>query len=522
MNIPHEEIRERGDRSWSMRLFEELVATRDEDVVTEICKTIEALEDYRLEKPLFEVVLNQANDDFVRRSAIHGLCVVPTTDTEEQRRTWWHSGDEILRKLAANLFERTEDDLILEILTDCSHPLYSDAISKISMGGYEQLKFQKFLVEAFSHTDAEVREDASRGVVFAEPVIAEDGLISLINDPDADVFDGVMFTLSWFSSQKVILGLHQNLQHCATDRKSDLGSIIGGVTGKCFESLQNCKEHSAAAEHYFQEWLKPVLSILEQVEVEKEIDSRRAEQCEVDSRSSKKKIPKSKNVRPSVKSLISELDNPNGNWRKIRYGGVVWHRVDWASYGRLDRKRLTDFFANHLDPTIREIGCPALAVWNEADLLLQFLNATSFSLRRSAAYNLKDLGTDEKIAEILWQQLLKPGVEVSYAREMLDSLEKHERQSTLAEKLLAYIEMDRGESLRTSALRKLVCLGAEPYLKPLVKLLKEEPSPSWMFHTELIEMCAEFKFDAPNISFLKTIDDFDFQAAFCIYLAERS
>ncbi len=515
MNIPHEEIRERGDRSWSMRLVEELVATRDEDVVIEICKTMEELDDYRMEKPLFEIVLNEANDDFVRRAAIRGLCVSPTSESEAQRRTWWHSGDEVLRELAANLFDRTEDDLLLEILLNPSHPLYPDAISQISFGGYQEFLFQKILVDALTHALPELREDAARGLVYAEPVVAEAGLLSLLNDPDADVFDGVLFTLSYFSSQNVLLGFHHALQNCSEERKPELESVFGGLSETCFENLQRCRTHSNVAESLFRDWLKPASTILNFNEFEKDVECFSSER-EVDLLTPKKKTSKPKTVRPSAKTLMSELDDQKCYWKKIRY-----RKINWELYSRLDRRRLANFFGGHRDPSVRDLGCNALANWNEPDILLAFLNDSSFSVRRGAAYYMKFLEKNETISENLWQRLLEPGVGSAYGCEVLESFVKHAPRENLADKLLEYIQMNKCESPRTWALRNLDCLNAVDHLRSLVELLEREPNPSWMFHTALIEICTAHKFEAPNIAFLKGIDDFEFQAAFCVYLAER-
>ncbi len=171
---------------------------------------------------------------------------------------------------------------------------------------------------------------------------------------------------------------------------------------------------------------------------------------------------------------------------------------------------------------MRDIGCAALAAWNETDLLLGMLNDSNFAVRRSAAYHLIEVRKSGDAAKELWKHLLDPEVQRCYGSETLKSFVKHAPKTVLADKLLEYIEFDNGESTRCTAVHELGLLGAKKHLQHLIPLLKGGPNPSWNFHNALIQICMEFKFEAPEIPFLMGIDDFDFQSQFAIYRAERS
>lgn len=118
MNIPHEEIRDKEDRSWSFKLVRALEESRDEDEIEEIVMTLRALDDYRTVEPLTALVENLKSDKLVREGASDALYGCTTTESLETRQKWWSSEDEILKCHAIRKSERSDGDLI-----ECSNQI---------------------------------------------------------------------------------------------------------------------------------------------------------------------------------------------------------------------------------------------------------------------------------------------------------------------------------------------------------------------------------------------------------------
>ncbi len=302
MNIPHEDIRQRGDRSWSMRLLEQLIVSQTDEEVDEICDTFRELEDYRLEEPLLEILHDLSEREFVRHAASRALACSPTTETEEQRRFWWHSGDPIFRQHSLYMFEREDDDLLWEILSDSADVLYPDAIDKISWASYEELCFQKAMVDALSHESVQARKAAAGGLIYAEPVIAESALLTALREMDDDVFDAALTTVSFYRTQAILTGLHELSKDCPEQRFDEIDGVFGGVSHSCFNAMDWAKKHSPSAEHYFLKWLEPVAGLLSP-EFAGRHDQPSETEAECKKPKRKTRLSKPKLVHPAVSTL---------------------------------------------------------------------------------------------------------------------------------------------------------------------------------------------------------------------------
>lgn len=73
MSIPHEQIRDEGDRSWSLRLVAQLSATFDDDELDEIVRTLQALDDYRTVPQLITLLEDRRVDERHRTEIRKGV-----------------------------------------------------------------------------------------------------------------------------------------------------------------------------------------------------------------------------------------------------------------------------------------------------------------------------------------------------------------------------------------------------------------------------------------------------------------
>ncbi len=87
--IPYEEIKDVGDRSWSLRLVEELARGKEEDR-SKIMEALSLLGDRRTEQPLLAIVLDSNKSDAVRKAASDVLFKIGSYETKEERAQGGH------------------------------------------------------------------------------------------------------------------------------------------------------------------------------------------------------------------------------------------------------------------------------------------------------------------------------------------------------------------------------------------------------------------------------------------------
>lgn len=115
--IPFEHIKETEDRSWSLKLVQEISEGKLEDIDQIVC-ALSWLDDHRAVTPLTELVEDEHRPVAIRDAASRAVATCNTLDTAQKRASWWASGDNVLMRHAVRMAERTEADLLETILRE--------------------------------------------------------------------------------------------------------------------------------------------------------------------------------------------------------------------------------------------------------------------------------------------------------------------------------------------------------------------------------------------------------------------
>ena len=478
--IPFREIKDTKDRSWSLRLVDEIASERL-DELDEILETLSELCDYRVEEPLTNLMLDSSRSNLVREAASDALSCTPTTESDEQRREWWHSDDLILKRHAVKNALRADADLIESIASNSEHQFHLEAIEVLGHCGigWEEPRFKELKIKALSHKDADVRAAAAKAILWDEPVEAEDALISRIFDEDDSVVEAALHALAWYMSRKVLLAL-QEIHLNGPERLRKCCGVTLKYVLEDFQvaiSLSDIKSEGAKA--HLTKWLEPVQSLL----VREDPD----ETDETASDNSAKALQPEAEKR-SVEEIITELSTADGKWGEMEYR--YWKSVELKDDSKEERNKLADFVCASPDHYVRAIACGFLAKWDMGDRLIELVNDRDLSVRKAATFRLVEVSPNKEFAARLWELLQQDRTQGCHASECLDSYLVHAPVSDeVVGRLTNLASTDASESVRVRAIRSLDQLDAKDAIASLVPILFEPPLVTWAVHIGLLEAC---------------------------------
>ncbi len=498
--IPYEEIRKNEDRSWTFRLLDTIRNSRPGDELDEVCNTLGGLDDPRSIEPLIQMLedvslpmhLRQAVSLVLRHNCI-GRC-------ESDRRSWWNSGDRLL-KLHALLEARTsEADILIPVASNPEHELHYEAICGMEYG-FEEPEHLRLLIRALGHPDAAVRQAAANNLTWEEPIEAEDGLIKAISDSEHDVADAALTTLSYFRSQKVFRSLSE-LRHISAES-------LRGEIGATFENQKEDFEMAyqrleGQSKDFFLTWLKPIEDLLVFKDYVKEDEK-------VDAEEATPKHPprrKEKAVLQTAKEVIAFFDDPDGCWSEKHCWRI---ECDWNQFSNSDRQILAEYFRTHSDHHIKEFGCKPLGLWDRGDVLESFLKDACGGVKRTAAYCLKSVTPDAAIASSLWKLYQDVNSTGNLAKDSLRSFVVHAPREGLEDLLTEIVRRERRQPRKQAAVDELIKLEAHAHMRSLLHLLGEPPLLNWWLHLDLVDYCVSQKLSVPYFSELCGVDDMRLQ-----------
>lgn len=511
MHIPHEEIRDKEDRSWSFKLVRALEECRDEDEIEEIVMTLRALDDYRTVEPLTALVENLELDELVREGASDALYGCTTTESLETRQKWWSSEDEILKCHAIRKSERSDGDLIERLASDPENIFYVDAIKRMALG-YEEERFQILKMKALHHVDPVVRGMAAYTICNDEPVAAEDALIALAENEDDWAAKEALSVLWYYCSQKVLLFLHDKCTTGRVELQEDYQNAFEDVQNSFTWYFKEFEKKDSVEAKILIKWMQPVWHILYPDQ-----QSPWKEDVEEESNSATDSAKQVKTL--SVQDIINRFDNADGLWHD-RWNFT--NDVDWQSFSENEQKTLIKYFSTHPDWSVREICGDRLVKMNAIDALIEMLSDPVYSVRKMATFYLCEVPKESRIAPILWSQLQNICVQNTYASETLGSYVHHEPDEELLEKRLFDLALnDERKSVNYKAIEVLDKREARKYIEQLVPLLKPEPFVNWGIHCAILNSCAKLKIPVPNAAELAKIDNFFLQSSLAKVLANN-
>ena len=322
-DIPFDEIKNTGDRSWSLRLVAELAQGVEGDR-NKIIEALSELSDRRTEQPLLALVLDSQKSDGIRKAASDALLKIGSYETGEVRSQWWASNDPIIARHALLMSEPTDARRVTTIAADPSHNLYHEAIR--TMEFWEPPEFQNLIVRALDHQNPKVRETAARCLLWEQPVAAERRLLELARDADEDVAIAALDTLNYCASREIILELN-NLRHNGPQSLRDCyeNSFRYVQEEFCLCSLGTYAE--ASEEAYMNAWLKPIRHLL---------PKKRRKQSQKTTKPIHPTV-KPEKAKVTALSIIDDLSEPDGMWYQKEYR---YYKVDWAAFNDHDHQSL--------------------------------------------------------------------------------------------------------------------------------------------------------------------------------------
>jgi hypothetical protein len=201
---------------------------------------------------------------------------------------------------------------------------------------------------------------------------------------------------------------------------------------------------------------------------------------------------------------------------------ALFASVDPACFSPEDRALLAARLEAHPDPWAREQGAAWLAAWGEQARLVRLCEDPAFLVRKAAMYHLGRTRPDDDTARFVWQHLSRPDAMGTHGYETLtayaDLAPRDEAHAQLA--ALAANE-GRPESLRTTALWRLVEWGERATVARLVGALSEPPQTTWAWHIALLGAADHFGLTPPDLAHLREVDHIDLRLALAPFARSR-
>lgn len=484
----HERIRETEDRSWTFALLD--IARSPSAPQTErdeAFRTLAHLEDHRAVGPLTAIVENHRLPEPVRDAASKALVGFHDTTSPDRRRAWWESGDPVTMAHALRLMTRSEADVISSVAGDGNHPMQVLALDALAFG-FDEPQYQSIKIRALDHPNANVRASAADTLLWAEPVGAEDALITAASDPSTNVAVAAVNALQYYTSRRVLRVL--------ADMRDAENEQVRALALESFDFLLGsfawaATEGDRAEVAMLREWMEPVRDLVRWPE---EIQPKKGAV-----RSAPVRQPETAVSESELLALLGDLE---GEWApKMR----ALRNLSWDAFSPDEHDRLATVLMAHPDPEIRSIGCTALVAWSKVPELLTLTADPSVRVRKSAVYHLSLVPRDPAFAEPAWACMAGEGGIA--ASEALSTYVVHAPVAEARERLGELVRVDRREGVLTRAIGCLVDLGAAPELARLRRLLSKPPGVTWAVHVELLDGFRKLGLPAPPLVELAAVDN---------------
>lgn len=502
--FPHEDIRREGDRTWTNKLLEALRVNDSEKELENISETINVLDDYRAEQPLLEIM--ESSDILSRRfAASKALIGTSAVLNGAGIRKWWGSGDEVLMRHALLSCRQSEEDIIIPVASNPSHALYAVAIAGLEFG-FETPIYQNLVISALSHISPEARRNAAKGLLWCQPLSAQADLLKVSIDRDEDAATTAIETLAWYESQEVLKFTNQQSLSGIESRRKIFDSCFYWLS-KAFEGeLDNLK---GLERQFLIDWMAPVMHLLKL-----EVGTTKVDACESKLESATKLLKRVSSVEEAL-SIFAKTKGKEPRW----YPEV--QQINWLNFSKADRKVLCEFFEQHLDPSVREVGCSIMMGFDDTYSLLRLLDDPCASVRNAALYNLTLVPPHPEARTKLLEFLGRLENSEAEMVSALDCLFLHStKDEKFAEYLLAVANQAQFERVRLSAMSHLSSMNSLKHLQSLVNFVEEEPMLTWCVHEFLLkEKNVTLSEHEKRISELRIFDYLSLQVALAEYFS---
>jgi hypothetical protein len=505
--IPHEQIRELMDRSFTLPL---VAVLRRNDLSAEDRETIErtvmCLEDPQATMPSRALLEHASLPNNVRES---GLTLVTQSAAvcidEATCRSWFAQSDPYLQRAAVASFRRSEQDLVASALDDSNFELRVGVLAATAFG-FEETHWQERKIRALSDSDPAMRACAAHVLLWDEPVAAELPLLSATYDTEEDVAVEALDTLRYYPSLRVA----QRLFAVAYELPS-LADLPSNTT-----SLRRMAMARASLDSLVDDWRDPIklhegewfanartfIETFDRVQIPvatpepTEEEDRHAEGSDgqtvavrdeafVRAAAELHAAHSNRGVPLNADELMEQLENLNGQWALVH---ARLHGGDPQSVANEKRETLALKLMTHVDPEVRSSGARYLAAYAMTDELLRLLDDPDVATRKSAAYALHDVPPSAEVAEQVIAPVRSGELGSTRAYEAVRTWARHRSitsPSTIEDELLAFTS-DLRESVRCEAVEQLISRNAVSARDRLLALLAEPPLVTWGVHTSIM------------------------------------
>ena len=482
--IPHEQIRETQDRSWTQPLLERLVAPGlESEELDEIARTLARLADPRAEASLLAVVEDPARPQATREAAAEALSETAWRPDGARLRRWWAEGDDWLRARALLEAGSAEADLVVPVAADPDHPLHRYAIRSMAFE-FDAPAHQSLKVRALSHPDPGVRIAAADALVWDEPLIALEPLLQAAADPVPEVAIAALETLVYYPSRRCLLALAALRSRVEGPVLARLDETLDQLVGDLMRALEWwC---SPPAKPRLRAWMAPVAHLLPPEE-----EPERAPPAP----------PRVAPPEPERRAaeLIADYAGLDGPWAE---------RIERFPR-RMSAPELalaTPFLLGHPDADLRQRSCVLFEAGDAHDALLRLARDPVFQVRKAAVYHLGGCTPAPEAEQFLWSHLQEPGTESMHAQETLVAWVAHAPRALALERLPRLAREDPREQVRYRAVGALDRLEARAEIEALLPILAEPPAITWAVHVALLDACRRLDLRAP-VQGLGEVDD---------------
>jgi HEAT repeat protein len=490
----HETIRREQDRTRVPELIEVVMgASVDSEEWTDALDSLRLVEDYRAVEPFYEFLTDMARLSEARRLVGEGLLAFDNPLASPRWRTWWHSGDEVLRKYALNHMGGSDAAIVMAVAADDGHPLQDVAIRGLTWG-FEESCYQDLKVASLFSDRVDVRNAAVRAVTWDEPLAAEPRLRELLFDPDLQIAEAAAYALQYYTSLATLAWLRSAKGRVPDSIEVQRAESESFIVDQISSELQRT---SPPARARLRRWCEAI-----EFEPEPRPDTEAAATASAISVT---------NVRPRGFNPVADpagfddmLDTTTGSFldkiERVR-------SIDWSAVPASNRPSIARRLAEHPDPDLRTQAARVLGEWNRGTELLTLLDDLNLGVRKSAMYHLREVDRSAAVA----QRALVTVDELSgtAATEALATYVVHAERSEAIAELADRARNDGRFDIESQAVYQLAELGADDEIDALMPLLGNPPVVNWCVHIALLSSNERHRADRNHLLALVEVDYLD-------------
>jgi hypothetical protein len=454
----------------------------DEDVVDSICNTLAQITDPRSIAPLLAMAEHSGREH--RQYVVHALGAAGWIEAETAHR-WYTDGDPELQGYAVRHLWQPDQEVLRSILADPTHIWFANAVDALNFG-FEEPHWQQIKSAALTHPNPDVRRTAASTVLWDEPLIAVDGLLAGLDDPDPHVAHECIDVLQYYPSPRVLLELNRRaLETPNEEQRAHIMKTVDSIR----ETYEGCLDDLVGeVRQRFLRWAAPVRHLLREIP---EVPANLGREAAFTSLKTPRTIT---SWSPDLAARVADAD---GQWTETFH---LLRHLDVSPLEPHDRHAILSMLSTHPDVEVRELSARLAAVADDEALVLNLLSDPLRSVRKSAAYCAHDLSASDEIASVVIAPVLRGEEAGTAAHEAIRTWARHVERLRPADLVpqLNDLVADTRESVRCEAIEQLAIRNERDAIGACLHLLDEPPLVSWSVHGTLLDAARRLGLTVPD------------------------